>query len=105
MFSRNCYNKSGKTILQIFPNKTLGLNQRTIYAELDKIRIFRNRIAHHEPLCFDIAATVNVSYVKDVYSLIVKYIQILGYNKNELLYGVEDPSQTIDKIERLGKSI
>ena len=105
MFSKNCYKKSGKTLLQIFPNKTLGLNQRTIYSELDKVRIFRNRIAHHEPLCFDSVGTVNVSYVKEVYSLIVKYIQFLGYNTNELLYGVENPSQTISKIDKLSKSI
>ena len=76
-----------------------------IYSELDKIRVFRNRIAHHEPLCFDSVGTVNVSYVKEIYSLIVKYIQFLGYNTNELFYGVENPSQTISKIEKLSKSI
>ena len=101
MFSKNCYKKSGKTLLQIFPNKTLGLNQRTIYSELDKIRIFRNRIAHHESLCFDSVGMLNVLCVKEIYSLIIKYIQFLGYNTNELLYGIETPSQTIDKIEKL----
>jgi hypothetical protein len=105
MFSRNCYKNSGKTLLQIFPNKTHGLNQRNIYVELDKIRAFRNRIAHHESLCFDNTGTINVVYVKDIFSLILKYIIFLGYNTNELLYGVENPLQTIIKIDELSKTI
>ena len=105
MFSRNCYKNSGKTLLQIFPNKTHGLNQRDIYDDLDKIRTFRNRIAHHEPLCFDCIGTVNVAYVQQIFSLITKYIDFLGYSANELLYGVENPLQTIIKIDELGKTI
>ncbi|MDR0794024.1 MAG: hypothetical protein LBE82_12005 [Chitinophagaceae bacterium] len=105
MFSRTCYKNSGKTLLQIFPNKTHGLNQRDIYADLDKIRLFRNRIAHHEPLCFDIAGTVNVLYAQEIFLLIIKYINFLGYNENELLYGIENPEQTISKIDELSKTI
>jgi len=105
MFSRHCYKNSGKTLLQVFPNKTHGLNQRDIYADLDKIRSFRNRIAHHEPLCFDSAGMVNVAYVQENFSLIAKYIDFLGYNTNELLYGVETPLQTISKIYELSKTV
>jgi len=105
MFSRNCYKNSGKTLLQIFPNKTHGLNQRDIYADLDKIRTFRNRIAHHEPLCFDSTGMIHVVYVKEIFSLIIKYIEFLGYNTNELLYGVEHPLQTINKIDTLHTTI
>jgi len=105
MFSRNCYKKSGKTLLQIFPNKTHGLNQRSIYADLDKVRIFRNRIAHHEPLCFNSVGTVHVAYAQEIFSLIIKYIDFLGYNANELLYGVESPLQTISEIDELSKTI
>ena len=105
MFSRNCYKNSGKTLLQIFPNKTHGLNQQDIYADLNKIRTFRNRLAHHEPLCFDSIGMVNVAYVQNIFALIIKYIDFLGYNTNELLYGVENPLQTIIKIDELSKTI
>ena len=105
MFSRSCYKYSGKTLLQIFPNKTTGLNQRDIYSDLDKIRIFRNRIAHHEPLCFDTTGTVNVMYAQEIFSSIIKYIGFMGYNTNELLYGVENPLSTIIKIDELSKTI
>ena len=105
MFSRNCYKNSNKTLLQIFPNKTRGLNQRDIYAGLDKIRAFRNRIAHHEPLCFDNTGIVNVAYVQEIFYLVVKYIVFMGYNADELLYGLENPLQIIAKIDELGKTI
>jgi len=78
MFSRHCYKNSGKTLLKIFPNKTHGLNQRDIYADLDKIRIFRNRIAHHEPLCFNNLGEINVDYAQEIFNLIIKYLNFLG---------------------------
>ena len=105
MFSRNCYKNSGKTLLKIFPNKTPGLNQRNIYSDLDKLRTFRNRIAHHEPLCFDNLGTANAIYVQENLSLIIKYINFLGYNTNKLLYGIENPLSTIIKVEELTKTI
>jgi hypothetical protein len=105
MFSRNCYKNSGKTLLRIFPNKTHGLSRRDIYADLDKIRTFRNRIAHHEPLCFDSFGMINVAYVREIFALIVKFIDFLGYKSNELLYGVENPLQTMVRIDELSKTI
>ena len=105
LFSRNCYKNSGKTLLQIFPNKTHGLNQKDVYADLDKIRTFRNRIAHHEPLCFDSLGKINVVYVKEIYALIIRHIDFLGYRSSELLYGVETPLSTIDKVDELAKTI
>jgi len=105
LFSRNSYKKSGKTLLKIFPNKTHGLNQKDIYADLDKIRLFRNRIAHHEPLCFDPYETINIAYAKEIYTLLIKYIVFLGYRTNEILYGVESPLPTIENIDVLAKTI
>jgi len=105
LFSKNCYKNSGKTLLQIFPNKTHGLNQKNIYADLDKMRTFRNRIAHHEPLCFDSLDKINVVCVKEIYTLIIRYIDFLGYRPSELLYGVETPLSTIEKIDELAKTI
>jgi hypothetical protein len=105
MFSRNCYKNSGKTLLQIFPNKTHGLNQKDIYDDLDKIRLFRNRIAHHEPLCFNRSGEIHVDYVRHIYDLITKYVEFLGYRTNELFYGVETPLSTIAKIKDMENQV
>ena len=53
LFTKNNYKKGGKTLLRIFPNKAKGKNQADVYLDLTHIREFRNRIAHHEPICFD----------------------------------------------------
>ncbi len=105
MFSKSCYKNSGKTLLKIFPYKTLGMNQSVIYKELDRIRLFRNRIAHHEPLCFDHLGCIYVDYVQYIYDLIIKYIQFMDYQTSEILFGVETPVSTITKIRNLANSI
>ena len=53
LFTKKNYKNGGKTLLKIFPNKAKGKNQADIYLDLTHIREFRNRIAHHEPICFD----------------------------------------------------
>ncbi|GAP71676.1 hypothetical protein SAMD00024442_16_31 [Candidatus Symbiothrix dinenymphae] len=103
MFSQTCYKNAGKTLLQIFPNKTRGLNQKEIYNDLDKIRLFRNRIAHQEPLCFNRSGEIYMDYVQRIYDLITKYVEFMGYSSNELFYGVETPVATITKIKVIEK--
>jgi hypothetical protein len=105
MFSRKCYKNSGKTLLRVFPNKAHGLSQSTIYRELDEIRIFRNRIAHHESLCFDKNGNIDISNAERIIDLIKDYLYYLGYSPKEILYGVELPTATIGKIKELKSTI
>lgn len=99
MFSQKCYKNSGKTLLQIFPNRASGVNQKEVYDDLDRIRQFRNRIAHLEPLCFNRSGEIYMDYVQQIYDLITKYVEFMGYSSNELFYGVETPVATITKIK------
>lgn len=51
------YRASGRILLRIFPNKPtstrqIQYNNTTIFNELDHVNSLRNRIAHHEPICF-----------------------------------------------------
>jgi hypothetical protein len=105
MFSRNCFKTSGKTLLQIFPNKTQGINQKVIYHDLCDIRILRNRIAHHEPICFNEAGEIDTKETIRVFELIKQYINFLGYSPNEILYGIESPQLIIDKISVIKLSL
>ncbi len=105
MFSRNCYKNSGKTLLQIFPFKTFGMSQSDIYKELDKIRNFRNRIAHYEPICINYLGNIYIEHAQEINNLIIKYIQFLGYAPHEIFYGVETPASTIFKIKELENAI
>lgn len=105
LFTKRNYRVGGKTLLQIFPSKAHGLNQKQIYDDLSSIREFRNRIAHHEPICFDKAHTIDTTYARKHYTLIRTYIQFMGYNPDSIFLGVEKPDKILVKIDELKSSI
>lgn len=69
---------------------------------LMKIKEFRNRIAHHEPICFDKAGLVDTTFVRTHYMLILRYLYFLGYNDREILYGLDvQPERILKNIDDL----
>lgn len=106
MFTRIPFRLGGQSLLRIFPNRTTGTNQRTIYNELQQIKNFRNRIAHYEPVCFDVTGNINTVYACDNYHLILKYVSFFGYNPQELFYGMNtNPESIISAIDTLGTKV
>lgn len=102
LFTKIPYRLGGSGLLRIFPNRTHGLGQRIIYNELKRIQSFRNRIAHHEAICFNAQGMIDMTSTKAMYVLILKYIAFLGYNSNQLLFGIDIlPDNIIDKIIHL----
>lgn len=101
LFTKRNYRIGGKTLLQIFPNKKKGLSQADIYKELTEVREFRNRIAHHEPVCFDKGAIISTKKARYIYDLIKDYITYLGYDANKVLKIVEKPDRVLNEIERI----
>lgn len=101
LFNKLQFNVGGKTLHNIFVNRPIGTLPRSMYKELDKIRDFRNRVAHHEPLCFDSLHNKNVMYAQQHYDLIKRYAQWLGFNSDQLFYGIDHVQDTIDKIAAL----
>ena len=100
MFTRRHYKAGGKTLLQIFPNKIKGTTQKIVYSELSEIRELRNRIAHHEPICFDSAGNVSTDFASRHYSLIIKYLTAMGLDAKSVLYRIESPKAIISKINK-----
>ena len=70
LFTKVPFQRGGKSLLKIFPAKVSGLGQRAIYNELQAIKAFRNRIAHHEAICFDATGAKNTAPAKDSYALV-----------------------------------
>lgn len=102
LFNRIPFRNGGMNLLQIFPNKTPGLAQRPIYNELQEIKAFRNRIAHHEAICFNTDGEVDLCYAQEKLDLIKKYVTFLGYNPVELFWGTGiRPYSLFDKIGNL----
>lgn len=102
LFNKQPFRKGGQTLLAIFPKRSRGLGRKAIYNELMAIKAFRNRIAHHEPICFDQYGNKDVIFAQNNYDQILKYIDFLKYNKNELFFGLDIlPDKTIAKINSL----
>ena len=102
LFNKQPFRKGGQTLLTVLPNRASGLGQRLIYNELMEIKKFRNRIAHHEPIRFDTTGNKNVDFARYNYNQILKYVYFLGYNKDELFFGLDVlPDTTITKINNL----
>lgn len=102
LFTRQPFRLGGQNLLRIFPNRTAGLGQRAVFNELQEIKTFRNRIAHHEAICFDKNGNIDMTSTQSKYALILKYIDFLGYRSSHLFYGIDIlPDSTITKIEAL----
>lgn len=101
LFTKRNYWAGGKTLLQIFPAKAHGLNQKQIYKDLSAIREFRNRIAHYEPICFDSSSSISTAYVRKHYDLIRTYILFMDYDPDSIFLGVEKPEKILTKIDNL----
>ena len=107
MFSPMQFRLTGRTLLQIFPNKprstkTLQINQAYIFNELDKVNTIRNRIAHHEPVCFSLSGTnIDTTYVQNKYLQIQTLFAWMGIDSRDLLYGLDHVQKMCIKINSL----
>ena len=69
-----------------------------VFGELDVINQIRNRIAHHEPICFGIPASIDTQRVLDCYARMMRLFQWMGINANTLLYGLDHVGSVCSKI-------
>ncbi len=109
MFSNVQYNLTGQDLLSIFPNKPRSnriqrYDNTYIFQELDYINNLRNRIAHHEPICFGNGIhrnVIDISYAINRYDRILTLLAWLDIDGPSLLYGLDDVSGICDKINTL----
>lgn len=107
MFANPQYRAVGRTLLAIFPNKPrssaeVQYNNTFIFNELDGINILRNRIAHHEPICFARRQPeIGTSYILNAYQALHKLFMWMGIDSHSLLYGLDHVQQVCSKINQL----
>jgi len=106
-FAPSQFHAGGQSLLKIFPAKpkstaAFQYNQTYIFRELEKINSFRNRLAHHEPVCFAIGkAIVDIDYAKQNYNLMLNLFKWMEINESELLYGIDHINGIFDSIASL----
>lgn len=107
MFSPIQYRVTGRNLLDIFPNKPRSTreqqyNHTYIFNELDKVNSLRNRIAHHEAICFaPHRDVIDMTYVRTVYGKIKDLFSWTGIDSVSLLYGLDHVDAVCDKFNRL----
>ena len=94
-------------MLRIFPSKprssaSMQYNHTYIFNELAKINDLRNRIAHHEPICFlSNNAIIDTNYTRQRYNLILQLFTWMNINSGELLYGLDHIQTVCNEIDEL----
>jgi hypothetical protein len=107
MFANPQYRVTGRKLLRVFPNKPrssaeMQYNNTFMFNELDGINILRNRIAHHEPICFlRRQPQIGTSYILNAYQTIHKLFLWMGIDSHSLLYGLDHVQQVCQRITAL----
>lgn len=72
---------------------------------LHEVNILRNKIAHHEPICFNARThhhiRKNTYYARSHYNRLILLITHMGVNSKDLLYGLDHCIQICNKIDHL----
>ena len=111
IFSSTQYKATGRILLGAFPNKpkssaAMQYNNLFFFNELDAVNRLRNRIAHHEPICFlQDLETISTSYLKQCYARIVLLFSWMGIDSKSLLYGLDHILQLAARIDELSCGI
>lgn len=107
MFSSTQYRATGRILLRIFPNKpkssaAMQYNNLFFFNELDAVNRLRNRIAHHEPICFmQNLENISTAYLKSSYARVILLFKWMGIDAKSLIYGLDHITQLSAKIDVL----
>ena len=107
MYSGPQYLATGRQLLKAFPNKpkstpALQYNNQYIFNELDAVNRIRNRIAHHEPVCFlhDLDQ-ISTAHLLSVYEKVMALFSWMGIDSKSLLYGMDHVKTVCQEIENM----
>lgn len=95
LFAQPQFFAGGQVLLQIFPSKPrstphIQYNHTYVFNELEAINELRNRLAHHEPICFASGLQIkSTTYARQQYNLMLELFQWMNIDESSLLYGLD----------------
>lgn len=107
MFANNQFRAGSQSLLRVFPSRptssrSIQYNHSYIFVELQKINDIRNRVAHHEPICFIPGSPIkNTNYARQHYNLILQLFQWMNIDESSFLYGLDHIDEVCTEIDRL----
>jgi len=91
-------------IFPLRPKSTTQIkyNHTFIFNELNKVNDIRNRIAHHEAVCFRRSTTlIDTTYIRLHYALLINFFKWMNIDEKSLLYGLDHVTILCDKIDNI----
>jgi hypothetical protein len=107
LFAQPQFYAAGQTLLRIFPNKprstpAINYNHTCVFNKLGQINDLRNRIAHHEPICFIPGTQIrDTTYSRQHYEYILQLLHWMDIDQSALLYGLDHIYHVCDIIDSL----
>lgn len=107
MFAPNQFNATGRILLHVFPSKptstpAIQYNNIYIFNQLAQLNDIRNRMAHHEPICFLPGQPIkDTTYARQHYNLILQLFQWMQIDEAALLYGLDHINTVCNEIDNL----
>jgi hypothetical protein len=107
MFAQHQYFYGGQTLLAIFVNKprstpAIQYDHNYVFNTLEAINNLRNRLAHHEPICFLQGEPIkDTQYARGKYHSICQLFQWMNIDEGNLLYGLDHVEIVCNKIDNL----
>jgi hypothetical protein len=107
LFAQPQFYAGGQTLLHIFPSKpkstpTIQYNHTFVFNQLEQINMLRNRIAHHEPICFSPGnPIIKTTYARQQYNLLLQLFQWMNIDELSLLYGLDHITTVCNEIDSL----
>ena len=103
MFNNVQYRLTGRNLLNVFPNKPASshlcqFDNTFVYNELNVINVMRNRIAHHEPVCFGSPISIDLQKVEKCYDCMMRLFQWMNIDSDSLLFGLDHVDNVSRKI-------
>jgi hypothetical protein len=107
MFAQHQFHATGRIMLRVFPSKPISTpaiqyNHTYVFNQLANLNEIRNRMAHHEPICFLPQQPIaDTSYARHHYNLILQFFQWMQIDEASLLYGLDHINAVCNEIDNL----
>lgn len=99
LFETHHYRLIGGAVIRAFPDKPRNINRSLLSQKLNRIRAFRNRVYHNEPLCFN-GSSIDFAEARNIKNEI---FELLEWMDNDLVFYVEYFNNINNKIHQAEK--
>lgn len=86
--------------IQIFTNLPSGHGRKEVNETLNKIRLFRNRLYHNEPVCFN-GGTINFQKSEDVHNSILNVLSWIDQELVKWIKNIDEVSKQINRAKKI----